>query len=612
MRRLALAAIVCTLAALGVSPAALADDKVSGQTYFRHDGGTDAEIVECNNPSTNPAFVAPSGGDADPNDGGTRRQGNEPASVIDPTDDQTIIASWNDACSADLGSQWQGFAYSRDGGATWRNSMIPGYPHDTSAEGMASPLQGNSAAGDPIAAFDNAGNLFVGGISFNFAKPTNGHVYVASYGTTPPACAATTCPGYPVDYLRTRIVGVGTPSVVGIFQDKPMLEVDRTGGPNDGNVYVCWSRFTGNQGQNKIFFSRSTDSGNTFSRPISISKNSSAGVHSVQGCDIAIEADGDIYLVFRTIDDRASKTTGGLGWVRSTDGGQTFSDAQLIRPIVIYNPFDSTRDCGDGAFLCPADFVFHRVPLEPRITADQTGALPGVYVTYNAVDPASIVASNTSYSSAGAGQVGQSLVYVVRTLDNGGSWSNPLAVDQNAAGHQFFPDVDAHNGRLALVWQDSRTDPDYSVQFPIGNEYVTFGGANRGHSSGTTIVTTRSARLASALPLTFASTLVSDVAHQSEYEMFGARQIPFHGDYNWISIHQNGTAYMTWTDNRDVVPGDDPRETDPDGDGVHQGFDDDFDVSMCVFFEGGAYTGNRCGNNGGLDQNIYGDTVTLP
>ena len=107
---------------------------------------------------------------------------------------------------------------------------------------MASPLFGSHTdAGDPIAAFDNAGNLFVGGISFNRVKPSNGDVYVATYGANP------TPSGYPVDYLRTIIVGRGTPSSVqgGIFQDKPMLEVDRSGGPNDGNVYVCWSRFTG-------------------------------------------------------------------------------------------------------------------------------------------------------------------------------------------------------------------------------------------------------------------------------------------------------------------------------------------------------------------------------
>jgi hypothetical protein len=60
-----------------------------------------------------------------------------------------------------------------------------------------------------------------------------------------------------------------------------MLEVDRTGGSHDGNVYVCWTRFTGS-GQNKAYFTRSTDSGTTFSRPISISRSNE--VKFVQGC----------------------------------------------------------------------------------------------------------------------------------------------------------------------------------------------------------------------------------------------------------------------------------------------------------------------------------------
>ena len=113
-------------------------------------------------------------------------------------------------------------------------------------------------------------------------KPSNGDVYVATYDTEPHPS------GYPVDYVRTVVVGKGTPSEVigGIFQDKPMLEVDRTGGAHDGNVYVCWSRFTG-AGQNKAYFSRSTDGGATFSRPISISRSNE--ILSIQGFDIAIE-----------------------------------------------------------------------------------------------------------------------------------------------------------------------------------------------------------------------------------------------------------------------------------------------------------------------------------
>ena len=264
------AAVALVTPSSAQTPSGDGDDQVSGQRYVRHDGGSDTGIAHCNNAATNPAGDDnPNDADVDSNDGGSRRQGNEPYSVIDPTEPVARVRRVERLLPDRSGAGWQGFAFSVDGGESWTDSIVPGYPQDTSAEGMASPLFGtHTDAGDPIAAFDNAGNLFVGGISFNRVKPSNGDVYVATYGTNP------TPSGYPVDYLRTVIVGRGTPSSVqgGIFQDKPMLEVDRTGGPNDGNVYVCWSRFTGG-GQNKVYFSRSTDSGATFSHPIAISRS---------------------------------------------------------------------------------------------------------------------------------------------------------------------------------------------------------------------------------------------------------------------------------------------------------------------------------------------------
>ena len=92
----------------------------------------------------------------------------------------------------------------------------------------------------------------------------------------------------------------GTPSSVhgGIFQDKPMVEVDRTGGANDGNVYVCWSRFTGAEARTR---STSADPPTTGTPSASRSRSPVEDIKSVQGCDIAIEADGDVYVTFRDL-----------------------------------------------------------------------------------------------------------------------------------------------------------------------------------------------------------------------------------------------------------------------------------------------------------------------
>jgi hypothetical protein len=553
------------------------DDKVSGQTYVRYDGGTDQAIQDCNN--TDPAVF------------GARTQNNEPFSVVDPQNPDLVLAGWNDYCSG-----WMGLGFSVNGGQVWTNSLVPGYPADTSTGGIASPeYLRTTEASDPLGAFDLHGHFYFGAISYNGAAgpKTNADLWVARYNTTPNG-------DYPLTYLGTTRVESGTPSAnfLGRFNDKPMLEVDRTDGTYDGNVYMCWSRFVGN-GQNKIFFSRSADEGLTFSKPVAISTTPSEGTQAVQGCDIAVEHDGDVHVIWRTIDTNSSKTTYGIGYSRSTDGGLSFAKAKVVQRFTIYLPFDTARDCGDGPYLCPSEFVFHRVPLEPRVTSDPTGELPGVFVIYNAVDPATIVNSDTSYFSTGIpGTVGQSKIYVARSTNDGATWTT-TAVANAQAGHQYFPDGDALAGRLAVVWQDNSLDPAYSVQLPVGN-------LPSATSSGTNVLNTWVA--VSTNGATFgAPQRASSIGQQPQYEMFGSRNIPFLGDYNWIQLVELGDGslfgYMAWTDNRDVVPGIDPRETNQDG----------FDVNMCVTqLPDGTFGPNTCPNSGGLDQNIYGNSITIP
>jgi hypothetical protein len=166
-------------------------------------------------------------------------------------------------------------------------------------------------------------------------------------------------------------------------------------------------------------------------------------------------------------------------------------------------------------------------------------------------------------------------------------------------GHQYFPDIDANAGRMGVVWQDNREEACYRVQLPIGDDTD----ATACGYDGTNAYFTFSFDGETFAP----STKVSDVGHQASYEMFSNRDLPFQGDYNWISLalRPDGTvfAYMTWTDNRDVQVGTDPREEEQDG----------FDVVQCrTEDEEGVFSADTCANAGGLDQNIYGNSAEFP
>src|SRR4030095_3903039 len=301
---------------------------------------------------------------------------------------------------------------------------------------------------------------------------------------------------------------------------------------------------------------------------------------------------------------RSAIAAEGLAIARSVNGGASFQPAHQIATFTRYFPSDGARDCGDGALVCPSEFVFFRVPLEPRVTADQSGGLPGIYATYNAVDPATVVPSTHSSSSAGAnsGRVGRSVVYVIRSVDNGATWSAPTPVDPaGGRGHQYFSGVDALGGNVGAVWQDNRTDDAYSVQLPIGN---TLDAQGRPVSSGTDVVGTYASVSDGGTTFTPMG-MISSATHQPSYEMFGNRQIPFQGDYNWVALALDGDSSVFsargWTDNRDVRPGVDIRETD---------YVDGFDVFQCRTPT--ALEPDQCPNAHGLDQNIYGQSLTLP
>ncbi|HET7929235.1 MAG TPA: sialidase family protein [Actinomycetota bacterium] len=559
MRRRALFSVVALGLAMASAPPAQAAtdarvtvDDTAGSYQLANGGGTDETMTRCSE---------------------GRRQQNEPSIAVDPSNPDVVVAGANDYCAAIVNNEvWSGYYRSEDGGTTWVNSLVPGYPNDTSDAGEASPVHGTcGASGDPTQAFDADGNLFYGFICFNRSKPINGGVYVARYID------------HGADYDRTVLVKRGTPSGLfgaGLFQDKINLTTDQTDGEFAGNVYVAWSQYHGvKQGNNAVLFVRSTDHGLSYTRPFKVTPTEQG---TASFADLAVGPDGTVYLTYLTYPS-SSRPTADVWLLSSTDGGVSFGDPINVASVELFdsNQFSGatgTVDCGDGPFACESGFTFSRFFSNSAVAADEDG----VHVVWASELPS-----------------GQNKVFVRNSTDGGETFDDAATLDGDVDGHQWFPDIASAEGVLTVIFYDSRSDPAYDPERPPGNNAD---GTNSGD------VVQAFVAQSSDGGETWDEDPVSSAGSNFGWKTHGSRRVGFWGDYLYVSAVR-GAVHVVWTDSRDLKSGDDPR------DGA---VEKDFAVFQpCTYvpndINAPAYSSptiaDPCLSQGGLDQNIYGARV---
>ncbi|PYL49312.1 MAG: hypothetical protein DMF40_02495 [Verrucomicrobia bacterium] len=561
---------------------------------------------------------------------------NEPAIAVDPRNTSVLLGSSNDYCgvynrgipAGAVGPIWLGYYRSENGGASFKSSLVPGYPDDTSPYAQLSQAR-TASAGDPVIAWDAHGRAFFGSESSDDpagSAKTFGDVFVARFRNPGgPDAADTTKDG--LEYYGTTVVAHGSsaPNLLGLFNDKTAIEADRTGSVCDGNVYFSWARFNGN-GTNAVYFVRSTDHGVTFSSPMKLTSS----LKSLQFPDIAITANGHVYVTFRTYESVAHSTNA-VEIVRSTDCGKTFGPPRLLTTFIPYDaqdqaspepiptqlvrddpageeeaakgaPSDVAGDCGDFGDACTSGYTFFRRDTQVRSTADQLdSAREWIYIVYDPSKPGTETPTGTTYGSIERGLGSQSGIYFLRYDGATGAMTTPKLLDNQATGHQLFPDISADGGVLHALWWDSRNDSCYSAARPVGNC------ADRRTVPSLDVFSTSSsdAGMSWSTPVK-----LTEATSNPNYEQFDNRADPFAGDYLYVSSLGN-FAYGVWTDWRNTVQGTDPRESPEDEDAATA------DVLQCrtlntVQTKKGSFSswsGDLCPHAGGIDQNIYGDTA---
>jgi hypothetical protein len=344
----------------------------------------------------------------------------EPAVAVNPNNPQQVVAVFQDNAHA---------SYSQDAGRTWQ-----------AAEGVAS--QNYRVSGDVSTTYDNLGHALICYIAFDKLGTFNYWGHNASRNGV---------------FVRRSLDGGKTwekqvavseyPSEPGIpFEDKPSIVSDatsdnhtsdshtsdsHTSGTNKsrhaGNLYVGWTRWT--LTGSEIVLSRSTDDGQTWSKPIEIERHPGLPRDdngAAEGFAGAVGPDGRLYAVWSQDNDILLAT--------SKDGGKTFSRARA---------------------------VIHTAPIMFAVdTLERANGFPQI-----AIDPR----SRRLYVTWSDYRNGDLDVFCSTSTDGGKKWNEPARVNNDPihdGADQFFQwlAVDPMDGAANVVFYDRRGDPGNRTQ----------------------------------------------------------------------------------------------------------------------------------------------------
>jgi hypothetical protein len=291
---------------------------------------------------------------------------NETAIAQDPLQPNHIVATSNDYRRGDASCF---NSYSRDGGRTWNDAVVP--MSFTRGFTFGGARQYWQAGGDPSVAWDTKGNAYFTCMVFNRGSPptTNKDLSSAVYvfRSTQNFGASWNFPGRPV--VESADVA-GTVTAPFAFEDKPYMTVDNhVGSFFQDRIYVTWTEFSAD-GSAYIWESHSADFGEHFSARVLVSVNSplctvTFGAGTPQGnCNENqfsqpfTGPDGTLYVVFDNYNNSLAAFPSCAGTpcdnhnqvlvAKSTNGGTSFTS--LVKVADFFDLPDCLTYQGKDAF----------------------------------------------------------------------------------------------------------------------------------------------------------------------------------------------------------------------------------------------------------------------
>ena len=397
---------------------------------------------------------------------------NEPTVAIDPSNPSVLAAGSNDEidegpcvggdCPFVQGVGNSGIYFSFDGGASWIQPRYQGWSDRTGTPGVG-PIgtlphyfeAGLVSDGDPVTVFgpapdanghfswSNGSRLYYSNLTSNFATERKDQTFkgfeaiAVSHADDLAAAASDDASAWSDPAIVTARRQSAT-----TFSDKSTMWADNAASsPRFGTAYVCYTQFKSQQdtGPEKIAVSHSTDGGDTWSRPMTLSSAFDNPKHTGrQGCSIRTDSKGTVYAVWE--DSHQKQAVFRLA--RSFDGGVSFEKPRTIANVTDVGIFDGVRSISfDG------------------IAGARTSSFPSLEVANGAPTGAGASDKLALGWSDGADGLNHEHALVQFSTNGGQAWTTPVQVEQSGDRPDFAFIGLSPNGQDLYVVYDGFLDP---------------------------------------------------------------------------------------------------------------------------------------------------------